>query len=319
MSDSLKTKTPEASPAQAPAPLVLHLHVGGPAADARATILAAQVGAQAEVVLLHHFPDGETLVRLPCGTEGRDVIVFAPLEQPDAKLLPLLSTADTARELGARRVALVAPYLPYMRQDCRFEGGQAITSRTFAAVLSAHFDFLATVDPHLHRYAALSDVFTMPAAALAAAPAIAAWIRTQVAAPLLLGPDIESSQWVQAVAQEAGAPYEVLSKVRRGDRDVSVSALQGGAEAWAGRTPVLVDDIVSSARTMIEAVRQVCAAGLGAPVCIAVHAVFAPGAHQALLDAGAARVVSCNTIAHASNGIDVLPNLAACLRGWLHA
>ena len=78
------------------------------------------------------------------------------------------------------------------------------------------------------------------------------------------------------------------------------------------RTPVLVDDIISTARTMIETGGHFHCAGLAPPVCIGVHAVFAADACEALR-AGAARVVTCNTILHTSNAIDVEDLLASPL------
>jgi ribose-phosphate pyrophosphokinase len=120
---------------------------------------------------------------------------------------------------------------------------------------------------------------------------------------VLIGPDAESEQWVSAVAAIAGAPHVVLEKIRRGDRDVSVSIPD--AAALRGRTPVLVDDIISTGRTMVAAVRHVMAQGLNAPVCVGVHAVFSGDAHAALLAAGTARVVTTDTIPHPSNGISV--------------
>jgi ribose-phosphate pyrophosphokinase len=84
--------------------------------------------------------------------------------------LPLLFAADTARDLGARRIGLVAPYLAYMRQDIRFHAGEAVTSRTFAAILSRHLDWLVTVDPHLHRYHELSEIYRIPTQVVHAAP-----------------------------------------------------------------------------------------------------------------------------------------------------
>src|SRR5690606_18318447 len=90
--------------------------------------------------------------------------------------------------------------------------------------------------------------------------------------PLLVGPDSESGQWVSAVARAAGVPYIVLRKTRRGDHDVSVSVPD--VERHRHRTPVLIDDIISTARTMIETVVHLKRAGLRPPVCIGVHAVF---------------------------------------------
>lgn len=104
-------------------------------------------------------------------------------------------------------------------------------------------------------------------------------------------------------------------KTRRGDRDVSISASGGASIAVpAGHTPVLIDDIVSTGRTMIEATRQLRAAGSAPPMCVAIHAVFADALHDALVDAGARGIVTCNTILHATNRICVLDSLAAAVR-----
>ena len=70
-------------------------------------------------------------------------------------------------------------------------------------------------------------------------------------------------------------------------------------------TPVLVDDIISTARTMIETVMQLKTLGMKPPVCIGVHAVFAGNAYQDLLAAGVGRIVTYNTIPHVTNEIDV--------------
>src|SRR3546814_4346846 len=71
---------------------------------------------------------------------------------PYTTLFRSVFAADAARDLGVREVTLVAPYLSYMRQDRRFQLGEAVSSKSFARLVSATFDRLVTVDPHLHRY-----------------------------------------------------------------------------------------------------------------------------------------------------------------------
>lgn len=259
------------------------------------------------------FPDGEIYLRLLDDVRGRDVAVVAQLRDPDPQIPALLFLADTLRELGARELGLVAPYLPYMRQDMRFQPGEAVTSHSFARLVSNAFDWLVTMDPHLHRIASLQAVYTLRATAVPSAAPIAAWLRGAVAQPHVVGPDEESEQWVRDVATRAGCPYSVLRKERRGDRSVAIALPD--TQALQGRTPVLVDDIVSSGRTMATAVRELRARGLAAPVCIAVHPLFADDAAELLGAAGAARIVSCNTLPHPSNTIDVTPVLAAAVRG----
>ena len=248
------------------------------------------------------FPDGETYLRFASSPEARSVAIVCTLADPNEKFLPLVFAAATARELGASKVGLVSPYLAYMRQDRRFNPGEAVTSRQVAHLISEVFDWMVTVDPHLHRYNALGEIYSIPTRVVHAAPLISGWIRANIANPLIIGPDSESEQWVAAVANDVGAPYCVLEKVRHGDRDVQISLKD--IDQWKGRTAVLVDDIISSGRTMIEAVRLLKSRGWTSPVCIAVHGLFADNSDALLVEAGA-RVVTTNSVGHATNEIDI--------------
>lgn len=277
--------------------------------------LLAELRAERGAVTIRRFPDGETYIRSHDPVEGRDAALVCALARPDEKAVPLLLLADTLRDLGARSVGLIAPYLAYLRQDQRFQPGEGVTSAYFARLLSGRFDWLVTVDPHLHRYRSLDEIYSIPARVVGAAPAIAAWVRSHVRNPLLIGPDGESAQWVAQVAADANAPWIVLEKHRLGDRTVEVSVPD--LREWPGRTPVLVDDIISTARTQIRAVGHLRELGAPAPVCIGVHGIFADAALEELRAAGAASVVTCNTIAHATNAIDVSALLAHAIRGFV--
>jgi ribose-phosphate pyrophosphokinase len=293
-------------------PLVFAMSGDAALAQRLALALPAELGE----LELHQFPDGETCPRFATPVAGRDVMFACSLDQPNAKLMPLYLAACVARELGARSVGLVLPYLPYMRQDTRFSAGEGITSAHAARLLSSCCDWLVTVDPHLHRHHALSDIYTVATRVVQAAPAIAQWVVQEVHRPLLVGPDSESEQWVAQVAALADCPYTVLQKKRSGDRTVEVS--MPDLSAWHGMTPVLVDDIVSTARTMIAAAQQIESAHMAPPVCIAVHPLFVAGAYAALHRTGIEHIVSCNTIAHSSNKIDITPWLAVTIASLLH-
>jgi ribose-phosphate pyrophosphokinase len=289
------------------------LLVALPAAESLAEALAARLHCDATTLEVHRFPDGETVVRLRTAVTGRRVVLVAHLDHPDEKSLPLLFAADAARELGATEVGLVAPYLPYMRQDDRFRPGEAITSRTYARVLSGTVDFLLTVDPHLHRWPSLDAIYSIRSRVVAAAPAVAEWLRREVPQAIIVGPDSESEQWVADVAARVGAPYVIMSKVRRGDRDVQVQ-LPAGADP-GGRTPVLLDDIISTGHTLAGAGEALRSAGWARPWCVAVHALVDGAGIDLLHRAGIGRIVSCDTVPHPTNAIPV----AAVLADGLHA
>ena len=282
-------------------PLIIAL----PGNEVLAASLAPRLNAEIARAQFRRFPDEESYVRVDSDLAARSVVLVSTLDRPDSKFLPLMFCAATARELGAARVGLIAPYLAYMRQDRRFHPGEAISSRVFARHLSEHLDWLVTVDPHLHRISALSEIYGIPAVAVHASPWLADWIRDCVAAPVLIGPDEESAQWVEAVAKGAGAPFVILQKHRLSDTELEISIPD--VARWRDHTPVLVDDIVSTARTMIQTLGHLRQAGMKPAICVGVHAVFALGAYDALLAAGAARIVTTNTIAHPTNAIDIAP------------
>lgn len=263
----------------------------------------------------HRFPDGESLITLGDELQGVDVAILASLRNADALALPLRFAAETAREFGARTVGLIAPYLGYMRQDTRFQPGQALTSRLFARFLEESFDWLVTVDPHLHRIPRLDALYRIPSSHVRAAPVIARWIAANVPDAILIGPDSESEQWVASIATQAGVPFQVLNKERRGDYDVRVSLPD--TSAAAGRTPVVVDDIVSSGRTILETVRHLQRLALPAPLLVAIHPVFSGDAYTRLKAVGLKRIVSVDTIAHESNAIAIGPELGVAAAGLI--
>lgn len=134
------------------------------------------------------------------------------LDRPDAKLLPLYFLSKTAMELGAECTCLIAPYLAYMRQDKQFHTGEGITSKYFALLISNFAETITTVDPHLHRYGSLSEIYSVPTTVVHAANHISKWIINNISNPVLIGPDSESGQWVSEVAKNVDAPFIVLEK-----------------------------------------------------------------------------------------------------------
>lgn len=280
--------------------------------EAFARCLTAHLDIELGELHWHRFPDGESLVTLKSDCRDREVLVLCSLSKADIKSMPLYFCANTARELGAQRVNLVAPYLAYMRQDHRFHPGQSLSAHSYAEFLSTVFDSLITIDPHLHRIHELESIFSIPAVAISSMPAVAEWIGANIPDPILIGPDMESAQWVEQVASKLKAPCVVLEKTRKGDRNVSVTEVD--PNVVRGRAPVVLDDIASSGHTMAEVLKRLASIGVHDATCVIVHAVLAEGAEASLRAAGARQIVSTNTVAHQTNQIDVTPLLAAALK-----
>lgn len=265
--------------------------------------ICKHLGYETGEIEIRQFPDEETYVRINSDILNRQVIFLVSLDKPDNKILPLLFAAETVRELGAQKVGLIAPYLAYMRQDKQFQPGEGVTSKYFASMLSRYFNWMITIDPHLHRRHSMSEIYSIPTYVIHSTTPIANWIKDNVHDPIIIGPDMESEQWVTEVAKGAQAPFVILEKTRKGDREVEISMPK--MDKYKTRTPILVDDIISTAKTMIETVTHLKNLQMKPAICIGVHAVFSGEAYLELLKAGVEKVVTCGTIKHSSNMIDV--------------
>jgi ribose-phosphate pyrophosphokinase len=216
---------------------------------------------------LRRFPDGESLVRV--APPPRTALLYRSLDRPNEKIVELLLAASALRDAGAERLVLIVPYLAYMRQDAAFHEGEAVSQRVVGRLLAGACDALITIDPHLHRIASLAEVMPgIEAVSISAAPALSAALDT-ASNPLLVGPDDESRQWVEAVAGPAGLEFLLGEKRRNGDRDVELDIPHAGRAA--GRHVVLVDDLISSGATLKAAARLLRAAGARSIGVLATH------------------------------------------------
>lgn len=266
-------------------------------------------------VQVHRFPDGESLVRVD--RPPKVALVYRSLDNPNAKLVELLLTQSALRDNGARRVLLVAPYMCYMRQDMAFQQGQAVSQRVIGKLLADHFDGVLTVDPHLHRVHRLADV--MPgtdAISITAAPALSAELGHE-GESMLVGPDSESRQWVEAIAAPLGYPVLIGTKQRSGDRQVAITF--DGIEQVAGCRAVLVDDVIASGATLATAARLLHDAGAARVEAVATHCLAGEAELAALKEAGIARVRACDSVPGPVAEIALAGLLAQAIRaqGWL--
>ncbi len=272
--------------------------------------LADAMGWPLGIVQRHTFPDGETRLTLPPELPP-EVVVLRGLQDPNAKLTELLLAAAGARELGARRLTLVCPYLAYMRQDMAFRPGEVVSQRHIGSLLAQAFDAVVTVDPHLHRVATLDEVLPgRRGLALTAAPLLGEFAAGCVPGALLLAPDEEAGRWVRAAAEASALDHAVCLKERRGDRDVEVSLL--GAPV-RGRAVVVLDDVASTGRTLASAARAAFAAGAATVDVAVTHALFIGDALAHVEAAGVRRVWSSDCVPHASNAVSVVPLLKRAL------
>jgi ribose-phosphate pyrophosphokinase len=131
---------------------------------------------------------------------------------------------------------------------------------------------------------------------------------------VLLGPDEESEQWV---AQAAGARsrWQIARKLRRGDTEVEVTLPD--PEGLHGQEVVIVDDILSSGRTVARCAEAALRAGAARVSCAVTHGLFAGDALEHVLAAGVSQIWCADAVPHPLNALPLAPLLAQALRGAL--
>ena len=260
--------------------------------------------------LIHHFPDGETRLQLP-EQLPEYIVLCITLDHPNSKLMELVLAAATARDLGAKHITLVAPYLCYMRQDKAFHPGEAVSQRIIGTLLSQWIDALITVDSHLHRVHHLQEAVPVePAINLSATTVMSAFLGEQLDTPFLVGPDEESEQWVAAIAHNRDLDYRVARKERLGDQQVRVSLPKAD---YRNRHIVLVDDVASTGRTLEEATLGLARFEPASISVLVTHALFVGDAEERLRRAGVGHVWSTDAIPHSSNALHLDHLLADAL------
>jgi ribose-phosphate pyrophosphokinase len=274
--------------------------------------LAAALGIACRPIASRRFPEGERQVQV--GETEELALVYRTLADPDGRLVELLLAADALRDRGARRLTLVAPYLPYMRQDIAFAPGQAVSQRVIGRLFARTFDAVVTVDPHLHRTPNLADVLPdCLAVNVSAAASIAAALRGLLPADtVLVGPDSESRPWVAAIAATLELDFVVGEKQRHGLREVTI-ALPASTRV-AGRPAFLVDDILSSGGTLVTCAQVLRAAGAHLVGAGITHCFAHADDLARLAAAGITPLVATDSIPGPAATIELAPALAAAIR-----
>lgn len=260
--------------------------------------LAEALVMSCHVIQRHRFPDGESKLTLPAELSEHIIFCYS-LDHPNEKLLELLFAAKAARELGAKKLTLVAPYLCYMRQDKAFHPGEAISQTIVGNFLADLFENVITVDPHLHRIHHLEQAIpTNNAVSLTATSLMAKFLRERFKDPVLLAPDSEAEQWVSAVAKPNQWKFGVCNKIRTGDREVEISLPEINLD---GRSVVIVDDVASSGQTLSVAINKCLLKDAKHVDVLVTHGLFANDAKQRLIKAGVRNIWSTDSVSHESN------------------
>ena len=249
------------------------------------------------------FPDSELYLRYMKDVKGKIVVLVQSFYgQISDCIIEVLFAAKTARDLGAKKVFLIAPYFPYLRQDSRFNPGECLSIKVLSEMISDCFDKVFIIDPHLHRETDLHHLFSISSKKLTSNHYTAQYIKKNIKNPLIVGPDWESYKWARKVAEEIGCDHVILEKKRISGRKVKITLNK--KINISGKNIIFVDDIISTGHTILEAAKNLRKLGAKKFICIGVHGIFVENALEKLKKANI-NVITTNTIPNKKAKIDI--------------
>ena len=254
--------------------------------------LAAILGAKHVVVEHKLFPDGESYIRIPVDVSGEDVIVVQSTYKPqDKHLIELLIAIDALRDLGARRITVVIPYLAYARQDKRFREGEGISIKTILQTIRANgADDLIVVE--IHKEESLK-FFRGRAINIPSVYALAEYFKN-MSNLLILAPDKGALKRAKIFAELVNGECDYLEKFR--DRVTGEISVKPKSIDVKGKNVVIVDDIVSTGKTMALAARKALENGALNVYAACAHALLINNALDLLKNSGIKEIIATNTV-----------------------
>jgi ribose-phosphate pyrophosphokinase len=285
--------------------------IGGSTSETLASKVAKELGVDAGGLEVRRFPDGEKYLRVLSDVKDQTVAVIQSIHhRPDELLFEFLLLTDALKDLGAEKVIAFMPYFAYARQDERFKPGEALSFKTVSKLIeSVGTDEIYTIDMHQHRVVKSSEVFNIPSHNLSAMPLLADYVKRngKLEKPLVIGPDAEAEQWAKIAAERLGTDYDVFEKKRLGDAHVEVRPRKSNAR---GRDVLIVDDIISTGGTIVEAVKILQSQGARHIQVACTHAVLVAGALAKINAAGVQDVVGTDTVPSPISKVSVAPIIA---------
>jgi len=249
---------------------------------------------------LSRFPDGEKLIRIEDDVRGRDCFVVQSTCNPvDEHLVELLIYLDCLRRASAKRITAVVPYFGYARQDRKDEGRVPITAKLVANLIEkAGADRVLAADLHAGQ---IQGFFDIPVDHLTGIPLLAAYFRDTLKRELeqdrlvVISPDIGGVVRARRFAVHLNADLAIVDK-RRSHEVANFSEVMEIIGDVSGKTAVLVDDIIDTAGTMVQAAEALLARGAKKVYACATHGVLSGPAIDRISRSPIHQVVLTNTI-----------------------
>jgi ribose-phosphate pyrophosphokinase len=268
--------------------------------------VAGYLGTSLGRVQLENFPDGEISLKCFEDVRGRDCyIVQSNCTPVDSNLMELLIFVDCLKRASAMRITAVIPYFGYARQDRKDEGRVPITAKLVANLLTvAGIHRVLTMDLHA---AQIQGFFDIPVDNLSAEPVLTSYVQSlELGTMTLVSPDIGNAKRARAYADRLGGELAIIDKRRTSGSESTSYAIIGDVK---DKTVLMVDDMIATAGTVVQACELVRKHGARQIIVAATHGVLCGPAVDRLAKAPIDHLAVTDTIPLSEEARRRLPNL----------
>lgn len=281
--------------------------------------ICRELGIELGGALVTTFKNEETRVRIEENVRGADVFVIQSTCSPvDHHIMELLLMVDALRRASAYRVTAVIPYYGYAKQEKKTAGREPISAKVVANLITtAGVDRVVAMDLHA---AAIEGFFDIPVDHLRANPIMAAELAGRLAGRniVVVSPDSGGVARANDFRLRVGGHLAIVAKQRPQPDMAEVIEMVGDVR---DKTAVIVDDMISTGGTLIEAAETLLERGASEVVACATHGIFAGGAPDLIQQSRIKEVMVTNTIPLADgqrpgkiHQVSVAPLLAEAIR-----
>lgn len=261
-----------------------------------ASKIAGKLKLELSPVEIFVFPDGEKRIRIQENVLGEECVVIQSASiPPDENYMELFIMIDALKRSGAKTIKVVIPYLGYQRQDHIFRTGEAVSLEVIANILTTvGMTKGYSIDLHSPK---IPEIFSVPLIHLSALSIFAEKIKNDfINQPLVLvSPDMGGIRRIKQISEMLdNLPYATITKNRDlSSGEISDSGLSGDVK---GKIAIVVDDMISTGKTMVEGAQMLIDNGVTKVFVYATHAVLAKDADKLLQHSAIEKVVVTDSI-----------------------
>jgi len=287
------------------------LIIGGSASQKLAANIAGELGDTLCSIETRKFPDGERYIRIKGKLEDEAVVIQSTGYPQDENLIELFFLLKNLKTLDVNDIKVVIPYFGYGRQDKRFRSGEAVSASIVLDLLQdSGASKIFTINLHENN---ITEFFDIPVHNLSAMPLIADYIKEILDDPVIIAPDKGALEHAEEIAGILRCEHDYLEKRRISPNEVETKPKNLDVDE---RQAVIIDDIISTGGTMINASKILKEHGASKIIVACVHPVLVGNSLLKIFATGVVDVVATNTLTSDVSVISVASLIADALRRY---